>query len=378
MMSRSVFRILSAALLPAAMLCFAVQSASAQQATQVGVDVVSRTDVEQTFPVIGRLVPRRSGTVAARIEGPVERVAVEVGDRVEAGAVLAVIDRARLELERQLAQADLDQARAQIQVAEARLGQAELTLARLDGLRDSAAFSPARFEDAEQSVVTAQREVVEARAVAARREAELGLARLDLERAEVRAPYDGVVTQRHTEAGAYITRGAPIVDMLDENALEIEADVPVDRLVGLAPGTTVSARFEIGAASIPARIRAIVPQENPLTRTRAVRFELDHAAAARERIIAPAAEQSVTVDLPAGLRGQRPTVHKDAITRTPSGFQVFIAMPDGVAMPRNVSIGRAVGNRFEVMDGLETGDIVVIRGNERLRPGQRITYEKPG
>ena len=65
------------------------------------------------------------------------------------------------------------------------------------------------------------------------------------------------------------------------------------------------------------------------------------------------------------------TVHKDADTTSGSGYVVYV-VEEETAKPRTVSIGEAVGDRFEVISGLEEGETVVIRGNERLQPGQKV------
>lgn len=351
--------------------------AQGSTAARVAVDAVREVRAAETVPVIGRLVSRRSGTVAAEIGGPITAIRADVGDRVDAGDILAVIDKERLALERRLAEADLDQARASVQVAEARRRQAELTLARLEGLSGSAAFSQARFEDAEQTLVTSRREVLQARAAAQRAEAELGLANLNLAKASIRAPFSGVITQRYVDVGTFVDQGDAIVDLLDDRALEIEADVPADRLLRLKPGTAVTARLEVDGNLLAAAVRAVVPAENPRTRTRPVRFALTGSALGGERSTPLALNQSMSVLIPAGPARPVLSVHKDAVSRTADGFEVVIATGEGTAQPRSIEIGAAIGNRFVVLDGVSAGELVVVRGNERLRAGQAIRFEEP-
>ena len=68
------------------------------------------------------------------------------------------------------------------------------------------------------------------------------------------------------------------------------------------------------------------------------------------------------------------TVHKDAVINR-LGENIVFAIADGKAVMRKVVIGDTVGSRFEVLQGLSAGDTVVIRGNERLRPGDPVTLE---
>ena len=115
-------------------------------------------------------------------------------------------------------------------------------------------------------------------------------------------------------------------------------------------------------------VRAIVPEENPLTRTRQVRFTPDIALNGRVLAV----NQSVVVHLPQGPYREVVTVHKDAVITRQGQTFVYLAA-DGKADIRPVQTGAAVGGRFEVISGVAPGDLAVIRGNERLRPGQAVT-----
>ena len=89
-----------------------------------------------------------------------------------------------------------------------------------------------------------------------------------------------------------------------------------------------------------------------------------------------ATNQSVTLHIPAGPTRTVVTVHKDAVLNRSEGALVFVVV-NGVARPRPVRLGEAVGGRFEVIDGLKPGEKVVVRGNERLRPGQKVRAGRP-
>ena len=341
--------------------------ALAQQTAAVDVDEVRVEPLSQTVPVIGRLVARQSGVVAARIGGPVADMQVSVGDRVKKGDILDVLDTARLQRQRALLAADVAETIAQINLAESLLALRRQELARLDGLKNSAAFSKGRHEDTRQQVVVEQSSVGVAMARKERAEANLALAEIDLYYAEVRAPYDGVVTLVHTETGSWVTSGGPVVSMVGDRQLEIEADVPATRIPALESGMVVSIELDDGSLH-QAVVRAVVPEENPLTRTRQVRFTPDVEMADRTLAV----NESVVLQVPAGPYREVVTVHKDAlITRQGQTF-VFIAA-DGKANIRPVETGIAVGGRFEVISGVASGELAIIRGNERLRPGQDVT-----
>ncbi len=364
-MSRGVFVLLLLALM-------APGGAGAQeQATQVRVDAVRVEPLSQTVPSLGRLVASQRGEVATRVAGGVQRMEVQVGDRVAAGDVMALVDEVRLQARCDLAHARVMAANAQISAERADLSLLEQERARLIRLRDSAAFSPAALDDKAQEIEAALARIARAEAQLEEASAELALAERDLADARVVAPYPGVVTQRYVSAGGYVQTGEPVVALIDDTSLEIEADIPSDQARRLRPGEAVGAAFESGPA-FEARVRALVPDENPLTRTVAVRFEIDLADAD----LFLASGRTVTLEIPIGDSGEVATVDKDAVLRRTSGDMVYVA-EDGSVTPRPVRVGAAVGQRFVVEEGLAEGELVVVRGNERLRPGQAIAYDDP-
>lgn len=332
----------------------------------VRVDAVRSVPLSQVVPVIGRLVAQRQGAVAARINGPVEAFQVEVGDRIEAGQVIAVLDATALRAQRDLVAGRLREARAELDVKTAERALAVQEFKRMEGLRKSAAFNQARFEDARQRVAIAEAEMRQAESAIASAKADLALAEINLYNAEIRAPYAAVVTERLTETGAYVQVGTPVIRMIGDQSLEVEADIPFQHLSGLEPGTEVPIALDDGTRH-SAVVRAIIPAENPLTRTRTVRFVPNIGATLHPL----AHDQSVTLQIPIGPERRVLSVHKDAIVKRRGQDMVFV-VDDGEAQARPVELGTAVGSRFEVRNGLSEGDQAVVRGNERLKPGDKV------
>ncbi len=361
--------LLTGLLLAACTLLTLLAPAMAQDIPVVRVDVVRVEPLSQTAAVLGRLVARQAGEVSARIDGPIEEFDVQIGDRVEAGQTVARLTDSYLVAQRDLASGELAVAHANLKTRKAQVTLAKQALARLERLKKSAAFNQSRYEDARQEVVIAEAEVAQAEAAIISRSADKRAADIDLSYATVTAPYSGVVTRRMTEAGAYVQKGEAVIQMVADRSLEIEADVPFRFIGGLHPGAKVRIALE-DSTTQEASVRAIVPSENPLTRTRAVRFEakFDHS---ESRL---ANDQSVTIYVPVGERRDVLTVHKDAVIKNPGGAIVYIAEGE-TAKLQPVTLGIAVGNRLVVESGLEAGQEVVIRGNERLRPGQSITVD---
>ncbi len=342
-----------------------------QPPVQVGVDVVITEPLRQTVPVIGRFVARQTGVVAARVSGPVGEIRVEVGDRVKAGDVIAVLVNDMLKWQHELQKAEVQQYAAAVKTRKATAKLRRQELRRIEKLIKSAAFSKARLDDKRQEVAVADSQAAEAQGKLNSARANLKMTGINLYNAAVRAPYSGVISKRHIEVGAYVNLGDPLVTLVDDAHLEIEADVPANRTPALLAGTRLKAYIN-GTQEIAARVRAVVPEENPQTRTRTVRFVPELPLG----ISGLASNQSVTLQLPAGNDGTVVTVHKDAILSRKGKTLVFLVQGSKAVM-RPVRLGEAVGIRFIVNSGLAPGDKVVVRGNERLLPGQAIRIREP-
>ena len=346
-------------------------SAQAQQAALVSVDNVIQQQFTQTVPVLGRLVAKHSGSVASRISGAISEVLVELGDEVQTGQVLARVDATSLDLRRQQAQSQLAESQSRLKTAKAQLALATQEVKRLDGLTSSAAVSKAAYDDARQQQNIAFARVNEAEASINSSKASLEITNLDLSYTEIKAPFNGTITEKLTEVGSYLQLGQSVFEIISDKDLELEADIPASLLSGLSKTADVKVELENGSEHT-ARLRAIIPEENPRTRTRRVRFVTTLGQNAG--VLATA--QSATVHVPAAPVREILSVHKDGVIRRGENNIVYVVAigeeDSTIAELRPIQTGAAVGNRVEVIEGLGEGDQVVIRGNERLQPGQAI------
>lgn len=352
-----------------AMACVPSTALAQGRDASVEVDAVAYQQLIATVDVLGRFVARQGGTIASRVAERVESVAIQVGQQVSRGEVLAQLSSDRLAAERARIAAQAKAAASDVTEESANLAKARQTVERLNRLKGSTAYRPDRAEDAERDLEAHRAALAAAQADAAVAKAQLDLAEIALADATITAPYDGVVTVKHVSAGSYVRLGDPVVTMLNHLELEIEADVPANRTGGLTTGTVVEAVLQDGTKFF-AIVRAVIPEENTRTRTRAVRFVPQSA-----ETVSSTANQAVTVAVPLDQTRQVLTVHKDAVT-VQRGENLVFVVKDGKAVPKAVRIGESVGNRFEVLNGLEDGDLAVIRGNEVLRPGQPVAISQ--
>ncbi|WP_299673814.1 efflux RND transporter periplasmic adaptor subunit [uncultured Roseobacter sp.] len=348
-------------------LCLAAAVALAQNGpASVGVETVETRTIAETVPLFAEVVTSREGTVASRIAGTVEAVHVLEGVAVSEGDILAELDTELLDILARQAEAGLAETRAGISTAKARVDRTAKAFARIEGLRGTTSFSSSRFDEAQSDVFEAQGQLAEAEARVKTAEANAAEARYELDRAQIRAPFSGIVLEVNVNPGEFISAGSAVVSLLDTASFEIEASVPSKYIRVLEPGLAVEGVTEAGE-DLALTVRALLPVEETATRTRPVRFASGQLTGLQTIAIG----QSITVSIPISTPREVLSVPKDALVQARGGWTVFVA-EDGQAQPRPVEIGVALGDRFEVLGGLAEGDVVVTRGNERLRPGQPI------
>ncbi len=332
----------------------------------VEVDEVRTMVSDQTSDVTGRLVAKRRGRVAVRIDGSIVRVPVAIGDRVTRGQTLAELDKNLLRALHALAQAEQQGASALLKTAEAEVDLAKQEVARLQRLQRTAAASRADYDDARQKQTIEETEVEEARVEIKRRTIDTAIAKARIDYANVYAPYDGIITEKFKEIGDYAKRGDALFSLVGDTEIEIEANIFSSLVVNLNRASKVTATTVEGV-EISAVVRAILPVENDRTRTRTVRFSIQSEQ--DTSTLTPG--QGVVLHLPSGPFLKFLSVHKDAVIYQQGKAIVYIAK-DGTAQSRQPELSSMNGNRFEVTDGLGEGDLAIVRGNERMRPGQSI------
>ena len=311
--------------------------------------------VAQTVQLPGYLEAPNVSVLAGEIGGLVTELKVREGERVTSGQPLVMLRTTPLELNLQAAEARLKEAQARRKLAETRL-------ARYRGLIERNAISRQELDEARYEFDAWQGRIETL-------QAEIAGIRFDVERSTIRAPFNGVITARHTEVGQWSDVGERLLEVLSTDTQEVHVDVPEKYFNRLKTGARATVTFD----SVPGRdyaayIRAVIPQADPQARTFPVKLRLaEPGADLGAGMIARAAFQ---------LGGSSPgtLVPKDAIVRQGNNTVVFL-VDQGSAVSAPVTIGAAVGVWTVVNGGVVPGDKVITRGNERLFPGQPVQAE---
>jgi len=359
-------------ILPCALLLLIPAQSFAQgRAAAVLVDAVIEQELRSSAEVIGRILSLQSGPVTAEFGGQAAEVFAEVGDKVSNGQILAKLDAVLLTAELARAAARLSQAQSLLKAAKRTSEHRKSELERQIMMQSTSGFLPRNLENAEFAMSNSESSVASAQAAVYIAEAEMRIAEVRVEKAEIRAPFDGVIVQRTIALGSYVRVGEDLFELVSIDSYEIEASVPSQFIPSMTSGKTATFVTQDGSTG-EAEVRAVLPKQDSRIRNQVVRFSSS----------LPTAEfnfsdgQPVTLFLTLGDGRIAPTVHKDAVLQKGGQAMVYAAI-DGKAVATPLVLGVAVGDRLEIKSGLAAGALVVVRGNERLRPDQDIKYDKP-
>ena len=187
---------------------------------------VGVADLESTLQISGNLVPQTRVAVTAKLPGTLSSMRVDIGDRVRAGQVVATLDRREIDAQVDAAEASVNVATAGVEAAEAALANAVLERDRAQNLFERGAVPKQRLDaaDTARRSAAAQRDL--AKANLAQAEAALRRAREVQRDATLTSPIDGVIVERHYDAGSLVGPGDdPVVVVADLRVMKLEAGV---------------------------------------------------------------------------------------------------------------------------------------------------------
>lgn len=313
----------------------AQDAASNLPSASVQVQTVESRPHTSTETVVGTIQARLHATLEAKVSGHIEKMPVELGQRVKAGELVALLGSSDL--------------RARLDQAEASREQANRNWSRISALFHQQAATRAEYDDAQAQKRVADAAVAEAEAM--------------LAYAKVVAPFDGVVTKKWADVGDLASPGKPLVDIEDPSQLRLQADVPDVIAAHVHEGAQLGVRVDALNEEITGVVAEISPAADPVTHTFRVKVDL-----------------SATPGLMSGqfARLEVPVGESDALLAPDSAvvergqLEILFVVADGHAQLRLVKTGRHIGDQVEILSGLDAGDVVVIHGASQLTDGQPV------
>ncbi|MBK8247915.1 MAG: efflux RND transporter periplasmic adaptor subunit [Gemmatimonadetes bacterium] len=322
------------------------------------ITVVSREMVSSGPSISGSLAAEREATVRAEVPGPVVQTMADQGSRVARGALLARID------DRTMRDAFLS-ARGGVNTAQSSLNMAQRELDRFTKLKDAGAISDREFESVRWNHEAAQSQLADA-------QARLTLAQKQLDDAQVRAPFGGIVSARTANAGDVVSPGTAMFTIIDPSSMRLEGSVAASQLASVRVGVPV--RFHISGypdRSFEGRVTRINPEADATTGQVKVMVSIPNARGGlvgglfaegrlatdkREGLTAPA----TAVD----MRGLRP-----AVMRLKGGRVERVEV--------KVGLKDEDSERVEIVEGIALGDTLLVGAAQGISAGTPLKVSAP-
>ncbi len=346
-------------------------AAAATPAPEHRVDVpaleVGVTDLESTLQISGNLVPRTRVAVMAKLPGTLSSVAVDIGDRVRVGQVVAALDRREIDAQVDAAVASVNVARAGVESAEAALANAVLEQERAQNLFEKGAVPRQRLDTADTArrASNAQRDL--ATATLAQTEAALRRAREVQRDATLTSPIDGVVVERNYDAGSLVSPGdnKPVVIVADLRVMKLQAgvsEIEAGRLrVGMPARISVQAR---PGETVVGTVAAIAPEVDARNRHFAIEVRTVNPGTLLSGMYGVATIPLERVD-------DVVAVPREAVV-TRAGTRVALRIENNVVAEVRVTEGLSSGTHVQIASGLKAGDTIVADARRDVAAGAKV------
>ena len=296
------------------------------EAILVKVQTVSIQPVEQLSELTGNIEAKMVNQIAPTIPGRIDNILAEVGDRVRKDQLLVQMDRTNL-------------VQAQLQ-----LSSAETELGRVTELYKSGSATQQQFDQ-----LTSQVDVA--------REAIRNL----IENTDLHSPIDGMVTARYFDAKNIFGGVQPILTVMQMSPVKVMVNISEIYFPQVKTGMDVRIRLDVYPdRQFTGRVSIIYPTIDQLSRT----FKAEITIPNHELTLRPG--MFARVELNFGTIDQVVTPDLAIIKQPGTNSRYVFVVKNGLAHRRELSLGRLVGDRYEVLSGLESGDQVVIAGQSRL------------
>lgn len=304
-------------------------------------------DIAPVTTVPGTVISRNDARLSAEVPGRLTDV-LDVGTAVGEGDSVAAIEDTTLKLEN----AEL---KARVTRAEARLRFLVSEEKRFSQLAESNLAAVTQLEQTRSDRDVALGDLEVARARLQQNEDQLA-------RTRILAPYEGVVVERLMMPGERVVEGSNVVRLVDQTNLEVIARAPLDFYSFVQRGQKLPLRA--GDRTVQASVRTVVAVGDLNNHQFEIRLDLDGAPFP--------VGQTLRVSIPVSDSREVLTVPRDALVLRPEGQSVFVVDDDNTTRQVSVSVGVGQGDDIEIIGDISPGERVVIRGNERLRPGQEV------
>jgi membrane fusion protein (multidrug efflux system) len=324
-----------------------------------GIVVASNGEIRAGPPISGTMTPQQSATLRAEISGPVVQTYVEQGQSVKRGQTLVRIDDTSL-------REALLSAQSAARSAKLTLDNATRDAERQQKLEQAGAVAPRDVEAAQRTLASAQAGMADA-------QSRLTAAQQQEDKASLRAPFDGLVSERPVNAGDVVQPGTAIVSVVNPASMRLEGSVPAEQLSSLKIGTPVIFTVNgYGAQTFTGRIDRINPTADPATRQ--VRVYVTIPNEKSTLVGGLFADGRVSTESREGILVPASAVDERGVTA------VALRIKSGVVerVPVQLGIHDNASERVELRSGVAVGDTLLANAAQGLAPGTKVRITTVG
>jgi len=342
---------------------------------------VKRAPIAEQIVVVGNLIGEATVEVVPRVNGRLQAVAVKLGDPVSRGQVIARVEDREIQEQVRQAEASHQVARASIRQREADLKLAKTNLERSQNLYQRELLPQQTLDDTQARYEAAQAQLDLARAQFEQARARLDELKITLSNTIIVSPVDGFVGKRFLDPGAFASTNAPIASVVDISRVRMVANLVERDVRRVPPGTP--AQVEVDAfpgEKFTGRVSRVAPVFDPATRTAEMEIEVPNPGFRLKPGMY--ARVQLTVD----TRTNALTIPRTALVTLDGKNGVFVAVKPQGAQPAargsesaemtakflEVETGIRDGDHIEVASGLDDGARVITTGAGALKDGDRI------
>ena len=324
-------------------------------AAPVELATATTMEIAPVIEVAGTVISRDDAQLSAEVAGRITWMA-EVGQYVEKGEAVATIDDSRLKLQKR-------EAESNVKAAKTRIGYLGKESNRLKQMAKKQHTSQTVLEQTLSDHDVALAELDAAKA-------QLALISDSLEKTNVSAPFNGYVTERYKMPGEHVKIADEVLHLVGIENIEIEASAPLMYVRYVQKGTElqIKNRGHQTNASVSSLVSVGTGQSRQFIMRLAINQQDSTETGQRNWIPGMA----VRVSVPTKEKVSSLVIPRDAMVIRRDGIYVFRVNADNTVERIQVTTGAAAGENIAIIGEIKDGDKIVIRGNERLLPGQKV------
>lgn len=316
----------------------------------VSIEQVKQENVTPVVWLPGNVTSRLDVSLATEQNGVLLWV-LDVGSVIKKGQSIAKLDSREFEFQ-------LSEKQAQLRQQQANTVYLQKQLKRLKSLLNNNSTARIEFDRTERDLSVAEDELVSLKVQVKR-------IKLAIDKATVKAPFEGVINRRMAQQGEYVTSGTPLVQLVDPNALDISISAPLSVAPYLVRGDKMLVKWSNNLMELPVRTWSPAGEQS----SRSFNVRLDAAN------LDLMSGNAVVVSLPKEQASLSTMVPRDALILRKK--ETFIVTVDEARKVHRigVEVGRGYGDWIAVKGKVSAGDDVVIRGGESLQDGQKVRFD---